>query len=1059
MKSIGTLAAIALIFLSVANTNATSSRNAAQNYQLADGRYPLVVTNRDLPSPAKSGVDTFCMLSHVGSPAGDDLEDPGLPGVPPNTYRGDFQDDYGLPHWDDWYCVDYTQRTESEWHIDSYNCQNLDPGTPGNHAWWCGENYPSCGGGDPGGGYGNDYEEYFDYWATVVDDQASTSIHLTAMLNYDNEPGYDYLYLQRVHPSGGLSTLATYNGQDSGLLVDLSIPFDPIDYVPHPDTGLPSCHLRWMFTSDGAWSDQDCLWPTAGASQLDLITVSGDNGVVTTTETCEGPAGTEFWRTTFPVAVGAFCYVWPLLEEIDECCHNDTPQVAFIDDGLVVPGTGGTFCMTWCYAAGGYVVNYDGGLAGSDSHLRNEIWSPVLEWPDAIPGPSPYDGAFLEFSVFRHFGLGPIWGGMFYIWHVRSSSGPDPEDIEMASWQDREFLYYGGPDCIRTHAELSDLMTPGRTYVQVALGIYELGWIWGWCGQDASPAPYFDDVRFCAYEFMGPAIAGREIDMAQDNFPAGGSLDCNQPCALNVRFDMARDISLSEETFNLPGDSIVFDVVPVRTGTTLTGRPEICYKLDPNPQFDGCRTSGLPLRGCVAGDSARHNGVGVVQPDRYEFDLPDSGFFYPGDLIHYYIRATDSDGMISTLPEDTSGFSFFPGDADYIMLQYPTSFVVRALPTIHDLQTCEQPVVLWWNDFANRGLENEWMHNWGCLGFQEGLDFDIYYTNGPSSGVGNGLGGRATASQLMGYELLAYSSGDLDRFTITEVNYYDDAGDDIGVLESWFDTGGKCMFLTGDDLVDDLTNRSDATRAWEDKYLQVRFVDTGHDQLLGQWNPTVLRSPDTHLNPIFYTATQWTVWSYCNPILRHVDLVLAEGTPGLVAEFLDANCGSGTLPYAAAVYNIEPGAIPDGQVVYLPYDLGWLIQHSPCGTVPVGGDMCPPRADVLRDVIHGCGIITNPPVVEVSKVERFAVRSFPNPFNPVTRVEYMMPQRGKLKISVYNVRGELVRTLLDEVINAGPGFVIWDGTDAGGSVVASGVYFCRSVGAGRELIQKMAIVK
>jgi len=1016
------------------------------------------LTNADHGSFTKSGVDTFCMLSHAGSPAGDSAESysPG----PGNLYAGDFQDDFGLKNWDDWSCVDYTQRTDPIWHIDTYHAVN------GSYSYWCGENIPSCGGGDPDGGYGNSYTEYLDYWADVGNPDQVTSLTITATINYDNEPGYDFLYLQ-YESATGMQTVATFNGLGTQVSVAEALTFDTSNYVPHPDTGNPSCHLRWFGTSDGAWSDQDCDYPSVGLAQIDDILVSGDNGVVTAFEDCEDQVE-DVWRVTYPPGVGAFCWVWPQLDELDECCLNRTPQVAFIDDGNVVPGTGGYYGSFWTYGPDGYVVNPEGGLGGPNDHLHNEIWSPVLEWAGGATG---YDGAFIEYTTYLHMGISSVWAGMFHVWHVRSTSSEDAADIAAEPWRDRGFFYCGGPTCYRTRRIVSDLLATDRQYVQLALGVQELGWSWHWSIGVTSPAPYFDDARFCAFlQSEGPAIASSEIHLAQDNFPENGVLDCANPCGLNVRFDMANDISLVTEAYNLPGDSICFDIVPIRSGTDLAGMPELCYRLDPNPLFDPCRTAipagvgNSSFRGCTPGDSTRPNGKpwSDLIPDRYCFDLPDSGFFFPGDQIHYYVRATDSGGATTTLPGDTTGFSCFPGksDPDYLHLQYPNSFVVRALPSIDDIDICEQPKVLWWNDFGGNGLEPEWLNAWHGVGFEERCDFDIYYTNGPSSGVGNGLGGRSTSAQLLGYDFIAYSSGNLNEFTITDINFSDDGGDDLGVLAEWFDTGDRCLFLSGNGLVDDLSHRSAETIDWEDRYIQVEFVDDQHDELLDQWNPIIQRDPDAPANPLFQCATRWMAGGFCTPRLQQFDLVNAEGIPGRVAGFLTRDCEEGLYPYAAAVYNTVIDGVTGGQVLYLPYDLGYVAHDSQCGGNTGSCSDRPVACEILRDVLLGCAYATGNPTTGAPETDVFHVdANYPNPFNPSTRIEYSMPQRGELTISIYNVRGELVKQLIDEVVEAGSGFVIWDGANDNSAEVSSGVYFYKTTALGKTTIQKMALVR
>jgi hypothetical protein len=67
----------------------------------------------------------------------------------------------------------------------------------------------------------------------------------------------------------------------------------------------------------------------------------------------------------------------------------------------------------------------------------------------------------------------------------------------------------------------------------------------------------------------------------------------------------------------------------------------------------------------------------------------------------------------------------------------------------------------------------------------------------------------------------------------------------------------------------------------------------------------------------------------------------------------------------------------------------------------------------------------------------------PNPFNPSTDIRFALPKAGKVTLSIYNVLGQHVTTLVDDYMNAGYQTVNWDGTDRHGGVAASGVYFYR----------------
>jgi len=70
-----------------------------------------------------------------------------------------------------------------------------------------------------------------------------------------------------------------------------------------------------------------------------------------------------------------------------------------------------------------------------------------------------------------------------------------------------------------------------------------------------------------------------------------------------------------------------------------------------------------------------------------------------------------------------------------------------------------------------------------------------------------------------------------------------------------------------------------------------------------------------------------------------------------------------------------------------------------------------------------------------------------------------LPEKGQLKIQIFNIRGERICTLVDEVRLAGPGSVQWDGTDALGNTVAAGVYFYEARAGSNAEIGKMVLVK
>jgi len=87
-------------------------------------------------------------------------------------------------------------------------------------------------------------------------------------------------------------------------------------------------------------------------------------------------------------------------------------------------------------------------------------------------------------------------------------------------------------------------------------------------------------------------------------------------------------------------------------------------------------------------------------------------------------------------------------------------------------------------------------------------------------------------------------------------------------------------------------------------------------------------------------------------------------------------------------------------------------------------------------------------------------QNFPNPFNPTTTIRFGLPQEAKIILRVYNILGKEVVTLVnDESKSAGFHAVVWDGRNATGTRVGSGLYFYQLLTDETSLIRKMVMVK
>jgi hypothetical protein len=91
---------------------------------------------------------------------------------------------------------------------------------------------------------------------------------------------------------------------------------------------------------------------------------------------------------------------------------------------------------------------------------------------------------------------------------------------------------------------------------------------------------------------------------------------------------------------------------------------------------------------------------------------------------------------------------------------------------------------------------------------------------------------------------------------------------------------------------------------------------------------------------------------------------------------------------------------------------------------------------------------------------KFALsQNYPNPFNPETRIQFGLPERGYVRLNVYNMLGQVVAVLVNGELTAGTKEVVWNGMDQNGRNVTSGVYFYKLETPQGAVTKKMTLVK
>lgn len=111
---------------------------------------------------------------------------------------------------------------------------------------------------------------------------------------------------------------------------------------------------------------------------------------------------------------------------------------------------------------------------------------------------------------------------------------------------------------------------------------------------------------------------------------------------------------------------------------------------------------------------------------------------------------------------------------------------------------------------------------------------------------------------------------------------------------------------------------------------------------------------------------------------------------------------------------------------------------------------------MVDDVMVG-GTDNVDPVVPV--VATALNNNYPNPFNPETTISFSTKEASPVTIGIYNVKGQLVKTLVNETKAAGNHHVVWNGTDNSGRQVSSGVYYYKMNAGKYSSTKKMIMMK
>ncbi len=967
-----------------------------------------------------------------------------------------------------WTTVDLTDQPVF-WHVASGagelnggNLGNLLP-LEGDKSMWCGQApgpSPLLCGWATLPGYGNSWDQIL-----LSDSLPGDSVRISYKVFWDSEPGYD-------------GTTVEYSG-DGGWTwtqwpVGVGFTARPNVYDGGPQTlvesftagGLTTVQLRYRFRADGAWSDEDGLWPTDGAILLDSISVTTwAGGVQTSTNledfegAAEGDTTVGIWTATVPEPFGDFGELYrgiTLLQE-DPCFTDISFLWAWFDDPAITNYN--------CHLpdprpdVGAVPYHNREGI-----YLNNEIWSPPL----ANIGTG--DEYRLEFLTYRDLALDNM---IFYIWSVRSIDATGCP----GTWNNDNFVYFGGQkDWIRTSFQVGAHIDPTASQIQISVGVRDMCSVWYCFGEAChSHAPLIDAVHLKRINKIGPQWIIRHLDLFQDNFSADGTITGT------ARADAANDIASTSSPTIQPGDSVTMDITNlVPDPLSGTGPAAYCYvavwpqgqtgKAGVNIEAPETRlaTGGgpfgkrwplvaSPVLGGVQWYQFRMDTAftapGPPLADRFSIDFNDN-LFTPGDTICYFFGGNDGLGNETFFHRTLNGQGANNITADINeAASSPMEFSILPGGGSSD--------ILYVDDTDDRGGPAQ-------LFFDTAFDYlslrelvDRYDVLGPSSGVSNSLGARVTNvfTQIIGpYQTIIWNSGNLSSTLMNDGGAVSGGGSadkspDFDLIFTFLDQDpdNPGVYYSADDAATDWANVLVGAAAVNTRSIYMNFnldpaAPQGDHKDAGEPISPLLDGVDA-----WNAGDQLVAYGGC-PSINDFDLLSATGLS--LAAYSNLASGktyvlSQTTPNSAATtarfvlsgfsyHNIRdvgpPGSFP-ARVIHLRHIIQFL---NSLPTPPTGFDGLPQYANVLES-------------------------NYPNPFNPTTHITFEIKTRGHVTLRVYNVAGQVVRTLVNEELAAGRydnrPFNVWDGTNDAGQQVGSGVYFYRLKATNFTQTRKLVLLK
>jgi len=455
---------------------------------------------------------------------------------------------------------------------------------------------------------------------------------------------------------------------------------------------------------------------------------------------------------------------------------------------------------------------------------------------------------------------------------------------------------------------------------------------------------------------------------------------------------------------------VISDLTVLNTTISTAARTVTATITDDNPSGGSAGVASAAIMYSTDG-GANYSSVSMTHSgDVFSGDIPGQA---PGTEIYWYVQATDVEGLVTeTIPKK---YSIFEATSSFLFLYDASSHPY---------------------DF---GYMYPYFYGYNCP--SDSFMWDQW----------NGLGyGPATAELLANYEVIYWVGG-----------FYPANVPNGQVFADWLATGTadnpKCLLVTGQDygVISDFKDTTFSPGSFEYDYLGIAKLgpqdiiegttdiyplDPVQDDIISGYMYQLMQDSSLQLvyDPSYLRGTNW------------IDNM--EATDDATVFLTDPNNNDGPVGvrkegagFKAAYISVDPYCLnyadmSDSTVYYSNTDdilnifdkfLVWFDAS---------------RLDVENEVT------TVPKAFSLKQ-------NYPNPFNPTTSITYSIPRNEFVRLTIYNMLGQKVRTLVSSRQVANEYRINWDGRDDNGLEVPSGVYFYNMEAGSYVSTKKMVLMK